>query len=275
MNVISQKEMGEWMANGDWLKLANIAKSMIDSVSVQLGGYPIDERLGGGTRLMISMAHRISHDIDIFIHDAQILSFFTPRLSSFQSDELRGYDEDSNYIKLKFDYGEIDIIVAPQLSGCPSEPSKQTGLNMEPVTEVITKKLYYRGNNLTARDLFDWRSVMKLCPNTLDQKTMWSTVKHKKSGIIDALNGMKEFHSARLSWDRITTPYPMNFNESIDWAFDEINRLDMNSDQPDQNRKPVLQAETLGFIKTKPTHISMPDESDTPITTPHTLLKPE
>ena len=45
-------------------------------------GQPVpDWVLGGGTALMINAGHRISKDIDIFINDAQYISFLSPRLA--------------------------------------------------------------------------------------------------------------------------------------------------------------------------------------------------
>lgn len=38
---------------------------------------------GGGTALMLQIAHRESHDIDLFIDDPQILPFLNPETQCF------------------------------------------------------------------------------------------------------------------------------------------------------------------------------------------------
>ena len=58
-----------------WRALMRVALQVIDSINGSYGA--LDFRLGGGTVLMFRFDHRISKDIDVFIHDAQALSYIT------------------------------------------------------------------------------------------------------------------------------------------------------------------------------------------------------
>jgi len=217
--------MKVWLEDGSWLHLFNKAHKMLNDVSSHLGDYPMDACLGGGTRLMLLLQHRVSHDVDIFIHDAQILGYFAPRLSSFIPDNVLSYDEDSNYVKLKFDDGEIDIIVSPNITGKKPEFSESLNFYLESPTEVIAKNLYYRGNSITARDVFDWRSLSSIAPDALDYASISPIIQSKLSGITESLKGMSDLPHAKKAWNSIITPYPLDMKESIDWAIGEIEVL--------------------------------------------------
>ena len=58
--------------------------------------------------------------------------------------ESKTQDEDANSLKLRLKDGEIDFIVAMSLLGLPAEHSGETGFALEPVAEVLAKKLFYR-----------------------------------------------------------------------------------------------------------------------------------
>lgn len=53
--------------------------------------------------------------------------------------------------------GEIDIIIAGALTGAPFIPQVIEGVETKlgSVAEIITKKVYHRGNEVQARDIFD------------------------------------------------------------------------------------------------------------------------
>lgn len=61
-----------------WLILLDLAIKIFDHFEKTVGSMP-HWSFGGGTALMLQTDHRESHDIDIFIHDPQILLFATPR----------------------------------------------------------------------------------------------------------------------------------------------------------------------------------------------------
>ena len=106
-----------------------------------------------------SIGHRESHDVDIFVQDPQYLGFLNPATQDFRFDTAPiDYRSDgSGSVKLVFDVGEIDFIVANELTDNPTVERTIEGVEtlLETVPEIITKKVFYRGANLKPRDIFD------------------------------------------------------------------------------------------------------------------------
>jgi hypothetical protein len=71
----------------DWRKLLRIALDQIDAVSHALPTQ-LAWSLGGGTALAIHLDHRVSHDIDIFLTDPQVLPYFSPDLADWRTELL-------------------------------------------------------------------------------------------------------------------------------------------------------------------------------------------
>jgi hypothetical protein len=65
---------------------------------------------------MIHAGHRVSKDIDAFIHDPQYLSFLSPRLAGEAVWGCEAFNEAAHYLKLIFPEGEIDFIVAAAIT---------------------------------------------------------------------------------------------------------------------------------------------------------------
>lgn len=141
--------------HGSWRTLERFAWQLaLHAASVAKSDFkPV---LGGGTRLMLAMNHRISDDIDLFIRDPQWIGYLTPRLNDRFEHLIDAYDEGPSSLKIKLPEGEIDFIVSMSLLGLPQEKSADCLFDLEPVAEVLAKKLFYRGWALTPRDLFDW-----------------------------------------------------------------------------------------------------------------------
>ncbi|MGY8709977.1 nucleotidyl transferase AbiEii/AbiGii toxin family protein [Bradyrhizobium sp. 18BD] len=104
-------------AQSDWAKLCRVASAMIRQVNA-------DQEIidcwtfGGGTAMMLQIDHRISHDVDIFLPDPQALPFLDPQKHAFDF-EVRPADyggDGARSLKLGFEFGEIDFIVAPPLT---------------------------------------------------------------------------------------------------------------------------------------------------------------
>jgi hypothetical protein len=115
--------------------------------------------LGGGTAMMLQIDHRESHDLDIFLPDAQLLGFLEPSKHDFDF-EIRptGYQGDgTGFLKLGFDFGEIDFIVASSLTSTPTTKTEVENeiVLLETIPEVIAKKVYHRGDSIAPRDIFD------------------------------------------------------------------------------------------------------------------------
>lgn len=143
----------------DWARLFRIACSLIHQVNSE---QTIVDRwsFGGGTAMMLQIDHRESHDVDIFLPDAQFLPFLDPKLHDFefeiQPSDYRG--DGSGFLKLAFDgIGEIDFIVGPALT-TPSIIKRTVEgeeVDLETVAEIIAKKIHYRGVSIKPRDIFD------------------------------------------------------------------------------------------------------------------------
>ncbi|WP_459105389.1 nucleotidyl transferase AbiEii/AbiGii toxin family protein [Devosia sp. A369] len=144
----------------EWRKLFGVAVELLDQVKVQLGGYEFQWSFGGGTAMMLQIEHRESHDIDLFFDDAQMLGFLDPAktdlILSVMPSEYGG--DGARFQKFAFaDLGEIDFIAAGPLSSNPFTDQEIEGrvTKLETVAEIITKKIYHRGGEAKARDIFD------------------------------------------------------------------------------------------------------------------------
>jgi len=144
----------------DWPRLFAIACDLLDQVDKNSGGYPFEWSFGGGTAMMIQIGHRESHDIDIFIDDPQLLGFLDPAKADIVFRERpASYDGDAaRFQKFAFaDLGEIDFIVSGHLTATPFESREIEArtVKLETIPEIITKKVYFRGSDITPRDIFD------------------------------------------------------------------------------------------------------------------------
>ena len=107
---------------------------------------------------MMRMHHRLSKDIDLFLHDAQWLARLTPRLNDRVAEMVRDYSEQANSIKLVLAQGDIDFVVAGSVTGvAPNETLDFRGrtIMLEATEEILAKKLFFRAALLKPRDIFD------------------------------------------------------------------------------------------------------------------------
>ncbi|MDA8060723.1 MAG: nucleotidyl transferase AbiEii/AbiGii toxin family protein [Nitrospiraceae bacterium] len=194
----------------------------MSDTGISLEAGQMSPLLGGGTRLMFALKHRISHDIDLFVRDPQYIGFLSPRLNDQVGEIIQGYEEDATLLKLKFSEGEIDIIVRMSLTGLPPESSAQSLFKLEPVEEVLTKKLFYRGAFLKPRDLFDWNCIEIISPETLDMKRLSRIISSKLDGIFQALERMKSNPFLKREWDLIETPLELDFDKTVSWGKERL-----------------------------------------------------
>lgn len=124
---------------------------------------------GGGTVLMLRIAHRHSKDIDLFVPDPQYLGYVNPRLSDAAESISADYEEAAEYIKLFLPEGEIDVVVGSPLTDVPHETIDYQGraLRVETSAEIIAKKMWQRGYRAKGRDLFDLCAVAAAEPEQL------------------------------------------------------------------------------------------------------------
>jgi hypothetical protein len=149
---------------GPWAALFASALTLTDHLATV-----IDSPLwsfGGGTVLMLRFNHRFSRDIDLFVPDPQYLGYLTPRLCDVAEDLTTDYVEAAEYLKLLLPAGEIDIVVGEPLTAAPWEVVVHEGrrILVETSSEIVARKMYHRGNQAKARDLFDLCTVADLDP---------------------------------------------------------------------------------------------------------------
>jgi len=158
------------LPSGPWEKLFPRALALIDEISRHGGIADPFWTFGGGTVLMFRYHHRLSKDIDIFVPDPQYLGFVTPRLSDTAADLTQDYTEQPGaFVKLQFEEGEIDFVAAPNLLADAWETWDIGGrsVKVETAAEIIAKKMYHRGDRVTARDLLDFALVIEREPQQL------------------------------------------------------------------------------------------------------------
>jgi hypothetical protein len=124
---------------------------------------------GGGTVLMLRIAHRQSKDIDLFVPDPQYLGYVNPRLSDAAESISADYEEAAEYIKLFLPEGEIDVVVGTSLTEAPYDTIDYRGrmIRVETSAEIIAKKMWHRGDRAKGRDLFDLCAVGAAEPEQL------------------------------------------------------------------------------------------------------------
>jgi predicted nucleotidyltransferase component of viral defense system len=152
-----------------WETLFQRALALIDAA--RKSGAPFDDwSFGGGTVLMRRHDHRFSKDIDIFVPDPQFLGFLTPRLSTQAELATVNYIEQANSIKLYFPEGEIDFVASAPLTATPTLGETLFGrrVQVETSTEIVAKKVWHRGAEFTARDIFDLAMVAEKEPGALE-----------------------------------------------------------------------------------------------------------
>ena len=130
---------------------------------------------GGGTVLMLRHGHRLSKDIDLFVPDPQYLGFVNPRLSDFAAAMSHSYVENAEFIKLLRPGGEIVIVVGANLTqpAWTWEQIQGRAVRVETDVEIVAKKMWFRGDRATARDLFDLALVVRTQPAALAAEARW------------------------------------------------------------------------------------------------------
>lgn len=202
---------------GSWRRLVAVAHAIVSEVERDVG-LPMAAVLGGGTRLMLALNHRISHDIDLFITDVQFIGHLSPRLNDRVAERTTDYDEDHASLKLRFEDGEIDFIAAAPLLKHPVEFVTDIDFGLDSVAEVLAKKLYYRGWALTPRDLFDWWSIGQQQPQTLEDAALRTLLGGKHAVLAESLSAFAHNAGFIRHWDAILAPQRPALDGVIAWA---------------------------------------------------------
>jgi len=122
----------------NWALLFHTARDLIRQVNSE--ALIIDHwSFGGATAMMLQINHRESHDV-IFLQDPQLLPFLDPQRHDF-----------------KFDIVPSDYIVDQPKTAEPTFEHVIEGerILLEPVPEIIAKKIVHRGASIKPRDIFD------------------------------------------------------------------------------------------------------------------------
>ena len=130
--------------------------------------FPI--RIGGGSMLLRRYRHRRSRDIDLFVTDAQLVRWCSPRFNEAAADLFPDYGEEAAAVKLVTGMQEIDIIAAaPIILDGAVEEARLGGRNVlvELPREIVAKKVVYRGRNFQTRDVFDLACVASAEPEEI------------------------------------------------------------------------------------------------------------
>jgi hypothetical protein len=160
---------------GPWATLFESALTLTDHLA-EVIHKPV-WTFGGGTVLMLRLNHRYSRDIDLFVPDPQYLGHVTPRLSDAAENLTTEYVEAAESVKLLLPDGEIDIVVGEPLTEQPWEVVAHRGRQVlvETNAEILAKKMFHRGKQAKARDLFDLCAVADLDPLAIDQAAPFFT----------------------------------------------------------------------------------------------------
>ena len=145
------------ITRNSWQRILASAVAIFDDLDDKGFGSP-DVVIGGGTVLMFRFEHRLSRNIDFFLHDVQWLSLLTPRLNETTAAMVTDYVEQANGIKLVLPHGDIDFVVAGTVTdAAPRETLEFMGrtFRLETTTEILAKKLFFRAERLQPRDVFD------------------------------------------------------------------------------------------------------------------------
>ncbi len=154
---------------GPWQKLFPQALQLMDYLE-SVTNKP-QWTFGGGTVLMLRINHRQSKDIDLFVPDPQYLGHVNPRLSDAAEAISGAYLEGALYVKLILEGGEIDVVVGPPLTDAGYDFVEFEGrqLRVETSAEIIAKKMWHRGDQANARDLYDLCAVAHAEPDAIEQ----------------------------------------------------------------------------------------------------------
>lgn len=180
-------------------------QGLLRSVLPILGELPgkSEWSFGGGTALAVAYAHRISHDIDIFLNSANTLRSLTPAKNPAVK-ALVGdgnFEFPGNYLKLNLADGEIDFIVAAAVTDNPTTAWSFEGrtIPLETPAEIAAKKISYRSSTFKVRDVFDLAVVISHQRNAVDSALTELTEKLPR--LVDRVSKLKPVFVEQASAD--------------------------------------------------------------------------
>ncbi|WP_265300749.1 nucleotidyl transferase AbiEii/AbiGii toxin family protein [Verminephrobacter eiseniae] len=169
---------------------------------------------GGGTVLMLRFDHRFSKDIDLFVPDPQYLGHVNPRLGGPAEELTSEYEESAEFIKLQLPEGEIDVVVGAPLTAPNFEivEYERRPIRVETSAEIIAKKMWHRGDQAKARDLFDLCAVATFEPDAIEVARPF--MRRHAAAFLRRLDARAEM--AELEFDEIeASSFRMSFRECL------------------------------------------------------------
>lgn len=150
--------MNSSQLEANWPRLLEHALAALDTLSGAAAWS-----WGGGTALSIRLDHRVSLDIDIFLTDTADLQRLSPNANPVVRAMTENWQTPGHYLKLLFDEGEVDFIVALPRTVPAYDAWQWRGrsLLLETTAEVLAKKLHWRGSLALARDIFDLEAARR------------------------------------------------------------------------------------------------------------------
>jgi len=144
-----------------WRELLALALGVLDE-----GGPHATWSLGGGTGLALTLNHRVSYDVDLFVEDGRLLHALSPNRNRAARALTDRWQEPGNYIKLERDEGAIDFILASPQTGLTPWIYRlgDREIRVEQPAEIIAKKLRYRSSRFLPRDTFDLLAALGADP---------------------------------------------------------------------------------------------------------------
>jgi hypothetical protein len=233
---VTQEDILRHLTSGTWKRLQEVGQKMVLDAETRSGSQMLP-KLGGGTRLMLDLQHRISDDIDLFIRDPQWIGYLTPRLNDRFEDVVANYDEGSSALKLFLAEGEIDFIVGPSLLNLPDEKSTHSPFSLEPIGEVLAKKLFYRGWAMTPRDLFDWWYISTHAANRVPDKKIADLVSTRQDAIQKAIGLIAASAAANIKWDQIKAHDKPSIGLAAEWAKQQLAKYSELANSPRSSRE--------------------------------------
>ena len=167
------------LTKNSWKQVVKSAFSLFQKVE-EKGFGPPPFSLGGGTVLMFRFQHRLSKDIDFFGYDAQWLSLLTPRLNDFAATMATDYVEQANGIKIVMPHGDIDFIISADVIQDIHRQETTLGgrsIQLDPTSEILAKKMFYRASQFKARDVYDLSAAIDLDPSSAHAAVLASKTK--------------------------------------------------------------------------------------------------
>lgn len=166
--------------NDAWKFLLRCGFEVVDEV-IREHDLPFPIQIGGGSMLLRRYGHRKSKDLDLFVTDARLVKWCSPRFNETAAELFADYGEDGVTTKLIIGMQEIDIIAAnPIVEQEATDRAVLEGRQVlvERPREILAKKVVYRGRRFQPRDVFDLACIAEAEPEEIGAVLPWLSLTH-------------------------------------------------------------------------------------------------